>query len=213
MDRRIVLALIVVAAVLVTAVPLPAQQLERGTPVAVGGKVLDSSRSSLGGVTILFEASKRSKRKKQEEEPTDKVTLPVQANEDGTFAFEWRWDPYYNTFHLAVALPIRQEAHQSFEVLHRVDISDALVLGGIVEQELIVGESAGLVWLRRFLGEEASESERRIFQEMGRPDRYDAAKEEGGESAWWYFTAGKVYWFQDGELVQVVPFDSIEPMP
>lgn len=215
MDRRIAgLAL----ALLLLAGGASAQEaerkLERGTPLKISGRVLDTSRTALGGVTVLFETSRHPSGlfKKRKQETVDKVSLPIQADADGIFTFDWPWDPYYDTFALAVALPIHQGSLHTFEILHRTDISAALLQGSLGEIELVVEESAGLVWLRRFLGEEASEDERRIFKELGRPDRYDAPEEEGGEAAWWYFTAGKVYWFKTGRLDQVVHFESIPPI-
>ena len=193
-----------------------APKLERGTPIKISGRVLDTSRTPLRSVTVLFEIARRPssglfKRRKQQE-TVDKVSLPTMANEEGSFTIEWPWDPFYDTFSVAVALPIHQGTHRTFEILHRTDLSTALMQAGHAEVELIVEESPGLVWLRRFLDEGVGDDERRIFEELGRPDRYDAPAAEGEKEAWWYFTAGKVYWFKGGSLEQVEHFEPIPPL-
>jgi len=221
MDRRIAgftLALLLTASPALAqeaAHGATAQKVKRGTPIKISGHVLDTSRTPLRGVTVLLETSKRPSglfKKRKKKETVDKVSLPTKANAEGSFTFDWPWDPYYDTFTLAVALPINQRDRRTFEILHRIDITVDLFAGTLGEIELVVEESEGLVWLRRFLGDEASADQRRIFEELGRPDRYDAPEEEGGEAAWWYFTAGKVYWFKEGRLDQVVHFESIPPL-
>jgi hypothetical protein len=231
MDRRIASltsALLVIAS-LITALPMitssalgqevapkaAAQKVQRGTSIKISGRVLDTSRTPLGGVTVLLETAKYPSglfKKRKNREAVDKLSLPTTSDAEGFFAFDWPWDPYYDTFALAVALPINQGDLRTFEILHRTDITVDLFAGTLREMELVVEESEGLVWLRRFLGAEASEDERRIFEDLGRPDRYDAPTEEGGKAAWWYFTAGKVYWFKTGHLDHLEHFEPIPPL-
>ena len=209
MDRRIVLLPLLA---LLLAPCLVAQELERGTPMAVGGRVLDTDRTPISRIVVLLEAARGVTNDEGKTELTDRLQLPTTTDDDGTFAFEWRWDPFYDKFHLAAALPIRQGGHQTFEVLYRKEISEAMPLGGIVNEELMLPESAELVWLRRVLAPGAAEDERRIFEELGRPDRYDSPKRDGESSAWWYFTSGRVYRFLEGRLEQVQHFDPIPPL-
>ncbi len=49
-----------------------------------------------------------------------------------------------------------------------------------------------------------SDDQRRVFEEMGKPDRVDRLEMPGGdEVAWWYFGRGKSFHFRDGRLDQV----------
>ena len=64
-----------------------------------------------------------------------------------------------------------------------------------------------------FRGEMASvrtDDQRKVYQEMGKPDRIRNVQYPGHlESSWWYFESGRVYRFRDGRLEQVVPFDPV----
>ena len=66
--------------------------------------------------------------------------------------------------------------------------------------------------MRDFSASIDSDDERRIYAEMGNPDRVQrtiAADHE--EVSWWYFQSGKAYRFKDGVLEQVVHFEPIKP--
>lgn len=60
-------------------------------------------------------------------------------------------------------------------------------------------------------GAAQSADEKRIYEEMGKPDRVDRLELSGGEEevAWWYFERGRSYHFRAGRLEQVVEFDPV----
>ena len=196
----------------------------QGDHVLFSGQVTDTEGQPVAGVTVLLELSRGSfsvRRFKQVTKNT--LRVPVTTTVDGRYLLDWRWDGYYNTFELAVALPVTKGAgvppgRPEFEVLHRIDVTgrvrqSAPEKGGerdvAVVTPLVVEGTGDLGWLRRLLDGDASAEERRIFREMGRPDRADVHKRGG--SAWWYFEAGKVYRFRDGALDQVEHFEPIIP--
>ncbi len=183
---------------------------KKGDHVAISGKVTDGGGQSVGQVTVLLELSRtgfrlsRFKRVK-----SDTLQIPVIASSDGRYEHTWRWDGYYNTFELAVALPVRQGGRDAFEVVHRLEITPQVEQGSPVTVPLVVKDTAYLRWLSRFVDGRAGAEERRVFEQLGRPDRIDSHGEE--VFAWWYFEAGKVYRFRDGEIEQIEPFEPIKP--
>jgi hypothetical protein len=65
--------------------------------------------------------------------------------------------------------------------------------------------------LRELLASIKSDDERRVYDEMGKPDKVERVVYPGRtEVSWWYFDAGRVYRFQDGRLEQVVPFEPVK---
>ncbi len=64
--------------------------------------------------------------------------------------------------------------------------------------------------LRQFLASIQTEDQRKVYQEMGKPDRIRNIQYPTYlEASWWYFESGRVYRFRDGRLEQVVPFDPV----
>jgi acyl-coenzyme A synthetase/AMP-(fatty) acid ligase len=65
--------------------------------------------------------------------------------------------------------------------------------------------------LREFVASVHSDDERKVYDEMGRPDKVERVQyPERTEVSWWYFDAGRVYRFRDGRLEQVVPFEPVK---
>ena len=218
---RITLAATVIAALLCAPLPAAADALHRkGDHVLFSGRVTGADGEPLGNVTILLELSRNSfswKRFKQVKKNT--LRIPVKATVDGQYFHDWRWDGYYNTFELAVAVPSELGGGADYQVLHRADVTDT-VLAGLRPQgtdrsipvvtPLVVEGPGDLGWLRRLLDGTAGAEEHRVFREMGQPDRVDT--HDRGASAWWYFEAGKVFRFRDGALEQVEHFEPIKPL-
>jgi hypothetical protein len=77
---------------------------------------------------------------------------------------------------------------------------------------VIVTDHRYLETVRDFAASIDTEDERRIFDEMGNPDRVQRILSgDHEEVSWWYFESGKTYRFKDGILEQVVHFEPIEP--
>jgi len=197
----------------------------KGDHVLFSGQVSDADGKPVANVTVLLELSRTSfslRHFKQVKKNT--LRIPVTATVDGHYLHDWRWDGYYNTFELAVAVPSSRIGRRSggsddYEVLHRLDVTERVRLDAppagdagdlVVVTPLLVDKGGDLGWLRRLLAGTASGEEIRVLREMGRPDRADAHRD--GASAWWYFEAGKVYRFRGGALEQVEDFESIKPL-
>ncbi len=202
-------ALAAISALLLWAAPAGARGAHRkGDHVLISGQVTSAEGKPVGNVTVLLELSRTSfslRRFKQTRKNT--LRIPVKATVDGRYLHDWRWDGYYNTFELAVALPAKKGGRDDFEILHRIEITGNVLAGGPVTLRLVVGDDDALGWLRGVLDGSASAEESRIYEEMGRPQRFDV--HDDGTTAWWYFEAGKVYRFRDGALEQVEHFEPI----
>ncbi|MCG8462248.1 MAG: hypothetical protein MI919_38685, partial [Holophagales bacterium] len=125
---------------------------------------------------------------------------------------EWQWDGHHNTFTLAAGHEVELGGRPDFEILARRDVTPLVNQGG-GELELTVEKAGYARWLGTYLDGRASDDEVRLFQDMGRPDRISLDPREPGESAWWYFSIGKVYRFADGALDQVTHFEPVAPLP
>lgn len=219
MGRRVALPAALLLALLVAAPESGARTYKKGQPIQISGRVADTAGEPLDGVSVIFEASRRGSRlsrlfKRKGAPKTDTLQVPTTTDEEGNFSFEWGWDSYYDTFELVVALPVRHGERRDFEVFHRSDITATLKLGSPLATVLVVEGTGYLTWLRNFLKGSASDDEKRIFGELGRPDRIDHRQNRNGdvETSWWYFAQGKVYRFVAGTLDQVVHFEPIEPL-
>ncbi len=192
----------------------------KGDHVLFSGQVTGTDGEPVANVTVLLELSRSTfsmRRFKRIKKNT--MRIPVTATVDGRYLHDWRWDGYYNTFELAVAVPVKRNAagHDDFEILHRTDVTERVRLTAppkegkrdiVVVTPLVVEQTGDLAWLRGLLGGSAGAEENRVFREMGRPDRVDT--HEGESTAWWYFEAGKVYRFRAGALEQVEHFEPIK---
>ncbi len=187
----------------------------KGQTVVIEGRVSDAAGAPVAEVAVLLELSRSSFRllKLGQEKQPDTLTLPTATAADGAFAFDWQWDGHHNTFELAVGLPVARDGQTAYEIFLRRDITEQVKKGSPVVVPLVLEDSGALLWLRDFLSRLGSDDERRIYREMGRPDRVDRGEAaRPGEESWWYFAAGKVYRLRDGALEQVVHFDPIEPL-
>lgn len=186
----------------------------KGQAIRLSGQVFDGAGQPLPGVTVLYEASRESfsLRRLGRGEKEDTLRIPAVTGADGSYSLDLRYDPYYNHFELACAVPVQRGGKEAFEIFHRVALGDRLLDGGVIRTDLVVQKSQELLWLLRFVSGEISQDERRIVAEMGHPDRVKEAAESGEETSWWYFEAGKAYYFLEGALQQVVHFDPIPPV-
>ena len=182
----------------------------KGDTVTISGRVTDSEGAPVDGVTVLLEVSRTSFSWRKFRKVTgNTLQIPVISGADGRYRHDWRWDGYYNTFALVVALPVPARGGEELEALRRFEITQPVMQGSPVDVPLMIEDVRYLGWLRRFSDGRASAEEKRVYRELGRPDRIDFAG--GDAAAWWYFAAGKVYRFAQGVLEEVETFDPVTP--
>ena len=184
-----------------------------GQIIEITGTVTDSSGSPIPEITVLFKASRRAFTVSKFGRSTkDSVTMQTATDHEGQFSFEWRWLDYYNRFELQTGVPTRSSAGETFEVLGSLDMKDRIQQGSPVVASLVIDDIQFLNSLRDFLESVDSEDEKRIYNEMGNPDRVQQTEYgEQVEITWWYFQQGKAYRFREGDLDQLIEFDPIEP--
>lgn len=187
----------------------------KGDPVTVSGRVTDGAGRALAGATVLLEVSRRAFRlSRLGRETTGSLRLPATADAAGNFRLDWRWDPYYNEFALLVAFPVREAGRDVYEIFHRQSITGQIRSGGPLDVSLVLADTAAYDALTAFLASLESDDEKRVYRELGRPDRIDAGQAHyDPDRTWWYFAAGRAYRFRDGRLDQVVRFEPIPPAP
>ncbi len=204
------LAAVLVAAALCAPAASGTATYGKGDPVTINGRVTDAEGAPVAGVTVLLEVSRDKFRwRKLRKVKGNTLQVPVISSADGAYRHDWRWDGYYNTFALAVALPVPAPGGEALEVLHRFEITQPVMQGSPVEVPLALEDSSHLGWLRRFSDGRASAEEVRVYRELGRPDRVDLAADDA--AAWWYFEAGKVYRFAAGLLGEIETFEPVTP--
>lgn len=181
-----------------------------GDVVRIEGQVVDGQNRWVSRVDVVLEASRtKFSLRKLERTEGDTLRQPLKTDDEGRFAFDWRWDGHHNTFSLGVGLEVQRGGRPDFEVVERLDISDLVRSGGPVNVRLEVPEAGYLRWLRGYLEGRATSDEEKIYREQGRPDRVESSDHFKGETTWWYFGQGKAYRFRDGAFDRVVDFDPV----
>lgn len=201
---------------LLTAVPASASLLstapfEQGQRVQFTGLVSDRQGRPLPGVQVVLEVSRtyfsvRHLRRQS----VDMRKVRGTTNERGEYTLEWPWDNYFNKFEIAVGIPVRKGREERLEELERIDVTQR-VTGTPVVSAVVVQNAGFITHLREFLASVRTDDQRRVYDEMGRPDKVENVQYPGwAEVSWWYFDSGRVYRFRDGHLEQVVPFDPVK---
>lgn len=191
----------------------PERSFRKGERITIAGRLTTPDARPLAGVTVLLELRRRTAGVFGLNPKTEgPVQIPTTTGPGGEFSIDWSFDPHYDSVALAVALPIRIEGREDFEIFDRREIGPALAHGSSpLVVDLVLEHPGYLEWLRLYLDGKASPEEAKVFREVGRPERVDRELRRGKvEMGWWYFDKGKCYRFKDGRLDQVIPF---EPIP
>jgi len=212
--RRTVLqpALLVLLGLLIAGTPAAAARYDQGQRIQVTGVVTDSQGQPIGNIRVVLEVSRTyfSMRELRRTAGTDVRRVSATTDARGNYTVEWPWDSYFNHFELVAGVPVRTKTGETVQelarqdVTRRVDAGTPAVIGVTVENRQFLDN------LRQFLASIQTEDQRKIYQEMGKPDRIRNVQYPSHlESSWWYFESGRVYRFRDGRLEQITPFDPV----
>jgi hypothetical protein len=183
----------------------------QGQKVQFTGLVSDPQGRPLPGVQVVLEVSRTyfSMRHLRRQD-VDMRKVRGTTNERGEYTLEWPWDSYFNKFEIAVGVPVRKGRQERLEELERIDVTPR-VTGTPVVSAVVVKNAGFITHLREFLASVRTDDQRKVYDEMGRPDKVENVQYPSWtEVSWWYFDSGRVYRFRDGRLEQVVPFDPVK---
>ncbi len=206
-----------------------------GEKIEVRGVVTDSEGMPIPDLTVNLEIARYAfdwKKFRKTRHDVSKATTTTDLQ--GVYAFEWTWYDYYNDFQLIVGLMVRDPDFNQdvFQTVHRENIARRVDQGSPVVVDMVVSQSPFLdpqsvvtqaveseplesdpVDTADTPQEFGSEDEKRIHDEMGRPDKVQTLEyPDYDEVTWWYFEQGKAYRFREGELQQVVRFEPVTPI-
>lgn len=184
-----------------------------GEFIEIVGAVIDTEGMPIADLTVTLEGSRKAfSVTKMKSTERDRTRISTKTDSAGQFSLRWRWVDYYNHFELLVGVAEGAGDDAELEVFERVDISKQIRGGSPVVTNVTVAERRGVDTLQDFSASIETDDERRIFAEMGNPDRVQrTVSGDHEEVSWWYFQSGKAYRFKDGVLDQVVHFEPIEP--
>jgi hypothetical protein len=185
-----------------------------GQAVTVQGTVADGGGRPLPDLKVTLEASRLGfsvypwgthKR--------EVVTGSAQTSPRGDYGLEFPWNDLYNHFELVVAIPVATPQGDDLQELSRQDITRRVLQGSPVAIPVTLTDTAFLDTLRQFLASLKTAEEQKAYHQAGKPDRVDRTSyPDHVETAWWYFTQGKVYRFRDGHLESVDSFAPVQPV-
>lgn len=191
---------------------LAARRYQQGERIQVTGLVADREGRPLSDVRVVLEASRSyfsMRQLRRAEKDIRRVSAVTNAR--GEYTLEWPWDSYFNRFDLVAGVPVRKGSTEKLQELQRTDVTDRMLAGSPVVAALTVENAAFLQKLRQFVASVKSDDERRVYDEMGKPDEVKTVRYPNStESTWWYFDHGRAYRFRDGHLEQVIPFDPVK---
>ena len=192
--------------------PALAARYAQGERVQITGIVADAQGQPLPEVRVTFEATRTYFSMRQLRRTADQEIRRVSATTSaaGQYTLVWPWDSYFNHFEVVVGVPVRTRTGERLEELARQDVTRRVLAGSPAVVAVTVENRQFLDAFRQFLTSIQTEDQRKVYQEMGKPDRIRNVQYPGHlESSWWYFESGRVYRFRDGHLEQVVPFDPV----
>lgn len=190
------------------------EPFREGEAVRFAGTVADPQGQPLADLEVTLEASRtKLDLRSLARVPAATATRAARTNERGEYAIDWAWQPGFRRFALVASIPVRGAAGESRQELARVDVSTRLKQGSPVSATLTVEAADFVRALRAFVAALASDDERRVYEEAGKPDSVDRRQGPAGASAaWWYFALGRVYRFRDGRLAEVERFAPVLPL-
>jgi hypothetical protein len=189
-----------------------AARYDQGQRIQVTGVVADSQGQPLKDLRVVLEVSRTYFSMRSLRRTADPDVRRVSATTDarGNFTVEWPWDSYFNHFELVAGVPVHTRTGETVQELARQEITRRVEAGSPAVVAVTVESRVFLDNLRQFLASIRTDDQRKVYQEMGKPDRVrNVQYPRYLESSWWYFEAGRVYRFRDGRLEQVTPFDPV----
>jgi hypothetical protein len=183
-----------------------------GETVRFSGTVADPAGRPIPGIEVaVIAASRKFDLRSFSKVPGESERRVARTDARGEYAIDWTWDSRFREFAVVAFVTARGPDGDHERELARAEVGKRLRQGSPVLAALTVENADFFYALRDFVASLASEDERRVYQEAGRPDAVDRREGEVREAAWWYYGLGRVYRFRDGRLAEVERFDPVRP--
>ena len=210
--RRRVLSCLALAGVLWLPVDADARGRREGDEVLVTGVVTDARGKPVPGTVVELRATRRAftlRNFRVTEQGTR--TAATSSDAEGAFEIRWVWHPYYNRFQLVAGVTVgRPGGEGELYVLDEVDLSNRMKRGNPIDATMQLESTSLVVAMREFLASVDSDDERRVYQELGKPDKVrHTPLQTHTETSWWYFERGTVYRFRDGKIDTIEHFEPV----
>ena len=182
-----------------------------GETVVVTGIVADRAGAPIADLDIVLEASRRRFDVRElRRVPVETRSVSAVSNARGEFSLSWVWADGFDDFRLRGGVLVRRGGGERLVEVAQSDLSRRMRQGGQVVAALEVGDTRQLDSLRQFLAGLQSADERRVYEDLGKPESIDIVRGAGWtEVTWWYFEQGRACRFRDGRLVDVREFDPV----
>jgi hypothetical protein len=204
------------ALVLVSEPAAAARGPAEGTEILVTGTVTDNAGSPVEGVTLELVAARKAF-SLRDFRVRERGSRTLRSTTDGTGSFEIRWlhHPYYNRFELVAGVEVGLPGGETaLRPLDRRELTHRIRQGSPVVATFALADTGFVDAMRQLLADIDSEDERRVYREMGKPDKVRREQHlDRLETSWWYFDVGRVYRFHEGALDSVEEFEPIAPLP
>lgn len=190
------------------------QGRSRGDVVVFEGLVTDAADTPLEGMRVVLEASRSSRSVTRPRRHESGIVRRVtRSGADGRYRFEWDWHSFYNRFRIKiVAGGADPKTDSDIRTVAELRIDKDALKQNPITSVVVVDDSDFVLEHREFASSVRSADERRIYEQMGKPDRVEGMhRDDAEEISWWYFERGQAYRFRYGRLVEVEEFDLITP--
>ena len=186
----------------------------RGQQIVFEGIVRDSRGEPVPHVRVVLEAHREPmavvgvKR-----EPKGLSRVPTLSGDDGAYRIEWEWHDYYNSFRLLVVTGSgREPPGADLGIVEIVELGEPGGDSPIIRTPVTLSDSTFVGEHREFIASLSDPDPRRIYEEMGKPDRVQRMRRGSSEEiSWFYFERGRAYRFVDGALAETETFAPVEP--
>ena len=211
-NRRLArLALASTALALLLTAPAAAARYSKDEVVTVTGIVADLDGNPLSGVEVVVSGHRRDfdvwNFKSRERGESD---LTAFTDDKGSFSIDWRWDPFYNRFRVSAGIRQTIAGEENWWEVAAADLTRAMKRGSPVVANLAIERADEVRSLQAFVEGLGSDDARRVYQELGKPDKVRKIQlPRHEEVTWWYFDRGMMYRFVDGRLDSSESFEPV----
>lgn len=196
---------------LAVAAPAHAARYTRGEEIVVTGRVTDADGQPLPGVEVVLTGHRRDFDVWSfKMSARGRSSLTATTDVKGSFEIRWRWDPFYNRFNLSAGIRQTIGGEETWWEVGASELTRAMKRGSPVVANLTIENADDVRSLQAFVAALESADAKRVYQELGKPDKVRKIQlPRHEEVTWWYFDRGMMYRFVDGRLDSSESFEPV----